>query len=70
MENPINYSEFGMQSYKGYGLRKEGGRWFAYVFETTNGGRTWAPRKTGDVWNGYGNKLTAQRACDGHFGRL
>lgn len=69
MKNP-NYAAFGMQNYKGYGLRKEDGRWFVYTFSTNDGGMAWKPCKSGDVWNGYGNKLTAQRACDARFGRL
>lgn len=56
--------------YKGYEIRKEGSRWYVYKFETNDGGKTWKSRKTGDAWNGYGNSLTAKRACDAHFGRL
>lgn len=65
MQNP-DYAAFGMQCYKGYGLQKENGRWFVYTFDTNDGGRTWRPVKEG----GYSNKLSAQRACDAHFGRL
>ena len=54
-----------MVKYKGYELRKlADGRY--HVGTVQNDGR-WLEQ--GDRY-GYGNCLTAKRACDGHFGRL
>lgn len=56
-----------MANYKGYDLRKENGVWNVYTWYTNDGGRTKRWFRTA---GGYPNKLTAQRACDAHFGRL